>query len=159
MNVALRTVHAGAFAVLGVVLLPLAALALHARPDRGRVDARAIMAGASSSNSWTSVDTSTANEVFPGIRIEHRDQRVLLRATPELREPDVLVYADSQASAGPRLRTSARLLGSVVPGRDLEVARPSAASGETELILYSLGHQKILASIPLASDAPGVSSR
>lgn len=152
MNVALRTIHAGAFAVLGTVVLPLLALALHARPERARVDTSTIATDPSESK----VDPAmNGREIVSGIGLQRREAGFLLRTTSALREPDVLVYADTEASPGPRLRGSARLLGSAIPGRDLEfVTQPS----ESVIVLYSLGHQAILAVAPLvAAPAEGTS--
>lgn len=77
---------------------------------------------------------------------------ITVRLGQDLRSPDVLAYWSAETPAD-RLPSGAVLLGALSAGRANVLPRPPGAGGEGSLIFYSLGHQEIVASAPLALPA------
>ena len=78
-----------------------------------------------------------------------------LQPLEDLRQPDLLVYW-SALPGGDGLPEGAYLLGALAGTQRRRFALPEAAAGGGHLLLYSLGHQRRVASAPLPRFDPRV---
>lgn len=131
----------GALAIAGF------AVALAARPPRPVVPAEPEAAP---------LDTSSWSELGGGHGIRALRQRrggrqmISLRRPPGLPSPDLLVYWAPEGAAGSALPTEAVLLGPLGEPGSHRFELPGAAPAGS-LVVYSLGHDRILESTELDS--------
>lgn len=151
----LRAAHRLAFVALALVVPPVFALALAARPLRS--PAGVIPAALAPEPPVTTLRLER-DDLWPGLAIRTRlftgagDRDLVVEIAPlvDLARPDVLVYWAPGASSD-RLPDGARWLGRLDGTTPRRFALPPAASTEPgRLHLYSLGHAQWLGSAPLA---------
>ena len=144
----LRRRHRLLVGVLSVVVVLAFIAALSARP--APVIAPSMREGAEP----LPYDTSSWTAFGPGLRaIREREsgrERLLIERRPGLSSPDLLVYWAADAPAAGDLPTDAVLLGPLGDPGIHDFGLPAGEAAGT-LILYSLGHGRMLAVEPLGS--------
>ncbi len=153
MNRALRRAHFRGFVVLALALpvgfvAALCSRAAAPAPDSGALDLTDFAAA-------PPADAIDVSARFAPLAIRASfaaaARRVWIESIAPLAAPDVLVYAGATAAgADGRLPSDARLLGTLPQSgrRAFQLA-----AGESFVVLYSLGHQVVIAGASLAERA------
>lgn len=142
----LRRRHRLMFFALGIVVLPLLALALSDRPS---IPSQPLPEGAA--GVWSESDRQPIITYHPFGELDAElriyPERWVLELSSPLRHPDVLAYGSAEP-ADTDLPAGAHLLGTVSAARP-NIFHPPPSGGDAFLILYSLGHQQVVASAPV----------
>ena len=144
----LRSRHRLMFLGLAVIVGPLLALALTGRPQ---VPSQQLPQDLTTSPP-TGAPLATAS--IEGMRAHlavHSDQWVL-ELGESLRNPDVLAYWSPESPTGMALPDQAFLLGPVSDSRSNIYSPPTGAGSDSGfLVLYSLGHQEVVATASISA--------
>jgi len=164
----LRKRHLATFSVLLVVLPLLYVLALSVRSEPKIVESLPVFGDDAAVFSIVLAEYVHDAPAFEAttrlVADESRAGRMHLDIVlhERIEAPDVLLYwSASDAAAGGQLPADAYLLGSLQRASRQQVPLPRAArERDGHLILYSLGHQEVVASAPLVtrSAEPGSGS-
>ena len=153
----LRKRHMATFSVLLVVLPLLYALALSVRSEPKSVDELPAFGDDAAAFSVVLAERAHDSSAFKATTRIVADQspagqiRLEIALHANIEAPDMLLYwSASDVESGGQLPSNAYLLGSLQAASRQQVPLPSAArEKDGRLILYSLGHQEVVASVPL----------